>query len=334
MANLRIGLELPIELLSIEQTFAIGRLAEERGLSSIWVQEGLGKDAVSLLGALATATDSIRLATGPINIYTRTPYLIAMTASTLHEMTLGRFILGLTPGQSTTIETHHGLPLVAPDKVAGRVADVMRIVKGLLAGDELTIDTGAFLLRGAALPIDEPTVVPIYLNARQAEMLEVVGSLLEGAILSIATPAWIRDFAIPHITIGAHQVQRDVSAVDIAYHPILCVSEDEDAAIDAAREAVAPYFKNPIVIDLLRDHGFEHEIGRFERRKRSGEAEFVPNDLVQAVTLVGHPDNVSNRILEFEAAGVTHMILRPYPVADQSAFDAAVQIIDLLRPNP
>jgi alkanesulfonate monooxygenase SsuD/methylene tetrahydromethanopterin reductase-like flavin-dependent oxidoreductase (luciferase family) len=328
VSKVRIGLELPTDLLTTEQVMSLGKLADRRGLDSLWLQEGSGREVVGLLGALAGATGTIRLATGPINVYTRTPYLMAMTALTLDELSGGRFILGLTPGQSPAIETLHGLTISPPDDVPIRVAEILRIVKGLLAGEVVSLDGRFMHVQAARLPVDGPLAVPIYINARQAEMLEAAGELIDGAILSIATPQWVREFAVPHVSAGAARSGRDLSEVDIAYHPILCLSDDEPAAVEAARAVVAPYFQNAEVIDLLRAYGYADEIERIEEAKRRGAAVVASDELVRAITLVGDPTTVATRIEAYRDAGVNHMIIRPYPVAGQSAYEAAADAIE------
>jgi alkanesulfonate monooxygenase SsuD/methylene tetrahydromethanopterin reductase-like flavin-dependent oxidoreductase (luciferase family) len=183
------------------------------------------------------------------------------------------------------------------------------------------------------LPSAGPSEVPIYINARQGEMLEAVGELIDGAILSIATPQWVREFALPRIAAGADRAGRPVASVDVAYHPVLCLHEDEQRAIDSARQIVAPYFRNAEVIELLRAYGFPDEVDRIEASLRRGDPAEPSDDLVRAITLVGPPEVVAERIAAFEAAGVTNMIIRPYPVSGESAFEATEDAINSLMIN-
>ena len=79
-------------------TFA--RAAEECRYEALFVPEAWGRDAFVTLGALARVTERIGLGTGIVNIYTRTPALLAMAALTLDEISGGRAVLGLgTSGQ-------------------------------------------------------------------------------------------------------------------------------------------------------------------------------------------------------------------------------------------
>ena len=55
--------------------------AEANGLDSFWVTEGAGGDAFSLLAAAGVSTTALRLGTAIVNVYSRTPTVLAMAAS-------------------------------------------------------------------------------------------------------------------------------------------------------------------------------------------------------------------------------------------------------------
>ena len=105
---MRIGLEVSATHLGAEELLRLSKVAEQSGVDSLWVSEDIGRDAVALLGALARSTSRLKLATGVINTYTRTPFLIAMAAVTLQELCAGRFILGLADAHTGFNEKMHG----------------------------------------------------------------------------------------------------------------------------------------------------------------------------------------------------------------------------------
>lgn len=61
----------------------------------MWLPEFWAHDALSPLGALAHATVSIRLGTAVVQLGTRTPAMLAMSAMTLQQLSGGRFVLGV-----------------------------------------------------------------------------------------------------------------------------------------------------------------------------------------------------------------------------------------------
>src|SRR4029453_10139752 len=71
------------------------QLADELGYDSFWVPEGWAYEVSTLLTEMALATKRIKLATGILNVSSRSPGLLAMTAATLDEISEGRFILGI-----------------------------------------------------------------------------------------------------------------------------------------------------------------------------------------------------------------------------------------------
>ena len=64
-------------------------LAEERGYEAIWLPEAIGSDALTQLTFLATATRRIKLGTGILPIFYRTPTLLAMSAGSLNDISRG-----------------------------------------------------------------------------------------------------------------------------------------------------------------------------------------------------------------------------------------------------
>jgi len=330
MTSSGIALELAPGRLSLGEMFRLSSLAEERGLESVWLQEDISRDIVSVLGALSQTTERIGIATGPINVWSRTPYLMAMTAASLAELSGGRFRLGLSPGHQPTVESLHGLSLIPLDDAPKRVREILLVLKALLAGRSVSLDGTYIHVTEAQLSSAPRFEVPVYINARQGEILESVGELIAGAIISIATPQWFSEYAMPRIASGAARAGRDVADVDIAYHPVLCLSDDVERAIEAARRAVSPYFRNAEVQRLLTDYGYGAEMERLAAEREAG-AEMTPSDeLVRAICLVGDADMVSRRIDEYRAVGVRLMIMRPYPVAGESHADAVRQAIDQL----
>ena len=100
------------------------QLADELGYDSFWVPEAWGYEISTLLAEMAPRTKRIKLGTGILNVYSRSPGLIAMTAATLDEMSEGRFILGLGPSGSAVIEGFTR----AFDRPPTQVYDVIRVV--------------------------------------------------------------------------------------------------------------------------------------------------------------------------------------------------------------
>src|SRR5262245_4914633 len=102
------------------------KLAAELGYDSFWVPEAWGYDATSLITEMAVATKRIKLGTGILNAFSRSPGLLAMTAATIDEISEGRFMLGIGASGKNVIEGFHGRPF---DKPLTQVRDIIRVIR-------------------------------------------------------------------------------------------------------------------------------------------------------------------------------------------------------------
>ena len=115
------------------------QLADELGYDSFWLPEAWGYEIFTLLTEMAVHTKRIKLGTGIVNVFSRTPGLLAMSAATVDEISEGRFILGIGASGKNVIEGFHGRPF---EKPLTQVRDVIRVMRTLLAGQKLS-DAGA-----------------------------------------------------------------------------------------------------------------------------------------------------------------------------------------------
>ncbi|MGH7857716.1 MAG: LLM class flavin-dependent oxidoreductase, partial [Candidatus Binatia bacterium] len=88
--------------------------AERLGVHSVWSAEAWGYDALTPLAYLAAKTKTIKLGTGIVQVGSRTPAMIAMSALTMQALSGGRFILGLGSSGPQVVEGWHGVPFRAP----------------------------------------------------------------------------------------------------------------------------------------------------------------------------------------------------------------------------
>src|SRR6202012_4588376 len=79
-------------------------LAEKLGYESAWIAEGHGGDQFAILAACAARTSRIQLGTSISSVFVRTAPTIAMAASTVADLSGGRFILGLGSSHKAQVE--------------------------------------------------------------------------------------------------------------------------------------------------------------------------------------------------------------------------------------
>jgi len=144
----------------------LGQVAEEKGFDAILVNEGRG-DALACAEAIALGTTRIKVGTNIANIYFRHPFLTAMTAATISELSDGRLLLGLGISHRPLIESL-GMKMEHPRQY---MRSYVQTVKQALSGQPI----GSFFRpRPSAQP------VPVYVAAVTSESAEVGGELADG----------------------------------------------------------------------------------------------------------------------------------------------------------
>ena len=162
---------------------------ERAGLDIVFVPEAYSFDAVSALGYLAASTERVELASGILQLYTRTPTLTAMTAAGLDYVSDGRFILGLGASGPQVIEGFHGVPYDAPIARTREVIDICRQVWRRETvehqGKHYTIPLPAEQGTGLGKPlklINKPVRerIPILIAALGPKNVELAAEIAEG----------------------------------------------------------------------------------------------------------------------------------------------------------
>ena len=146
--------------------------AESLGYDAFYLAEGWGHDASVLLAEVATRTSRIQVGTGVLNVWGRSAAQIAMLATSLNEISNGRFVLGLGAGSPTLAEGLHDVPFRAPVQRLGAVARQVRI---LLDGGRVTPADGG---RGLRLALG-PSPVPIALAALGPAAIRLTGEVAD-----------------------------------------------------------------------------------------------------------------------------------------------------------
>src|SRR6187549_721989 len=99
---------------------------EKAGLDSVWVAEAYGFDSPTLMGYLAAKTETVKIGSAILNIYSRTPGALIQTAAGLDNVSGGRAIIGLGASGPQVIEGFHGVPY---DKPLGRTREIVDLLR-------------------------------------------------------------------------------------------------------------------------------------------------------------------------------------------------------------
>ena len=226
--------------------------AEELGYSAIFVAEGWGHDVSVLLAEIATCTTRIGLGTGVINVWGRSPAMIAMLAASLDELSGGRFVLGLGTGSPALAEGLHDIPFSRP---VARLGQVARQARRLLDGERIdpSVPGGATLLRLAVRPSSR---IPIQMAALGPQAVRLTGELAD---------AWC-PFLLPlsGLKEGIRLIEEGTARSENSMPQIrpglpVAVSPDPSAARELATWWVRFYLTSmgPLYARTLRNLGFD-----------------------------------------------------------------------------
>jgi len=313
----KIGVILPYEGgLPFADALEMTQRAEALGFDSVWVPEAWGTDAISLLGALAARTERIRLGTGIVNVFSRTPTLLGQTAATLDLISNGRFILGLGTSGHQVISGWHGMRF---DRPLQRMRETVEIVRRVLRQERLRFEGEIFTLNQGLKLLARPVrpTVPIFLATLTPAGLRLTGEVADGWIPTLFSPDHL-DLFRPELEAGARAAGRSLDSLEIApYVPVL-IDDDRSAARDAIRPWVALYVggmgsraKN-FYNEVVQRYGFKEEARDIQELYLTGKKleaiRRVPDTLVDAITIVGPPAYVRERIEAWSSAGVTLLL--------------------------
>ena len=126
---------------------ALARRADRLGYHTLWIGESWGQEVFTLLSMVACTTSAIRVGPGIVNVFSRTPGLIAQSIATLDVVSDGRAVLGLGTSGRIVVEQWHG---VKYEKPLQRTREYIEILRKALAGERVNHEGAIFKLGGAS----------------------------------------------------------------------------------------------------------------------------------------------------------------------------------------
>ena len=313
---------------TVEQVVAL----EKAGLDVVWVAEAYGFDSPTLMGYLAAKTETITIGSAILNIYSRTPALIAQTAAGLDYVSDGRAVLGIGASGPQVIEGWHGVPYSKP---LGRTREIVDIVRRALRREVLTND-GIVTLplpEGKGTGLGKPLKmlthpvrdsIPIYIASLGQKSVQATAEIADGWLPFLFVPEKAGDVWGKAMEAGKADRDPALAPLEISAGGMIAVGDDVKGLLDFVRPMAALYIggmgargKN-FYNDLACQYGYEAEARRIQdlyldgRKKEAEEA--VPLELLEMGNLVGPESYVRERIQAFRDAGVTS--LQVTPVAD------------------
>jgi len=303
--------------------------AERLGYDSVWTSEAYGCDAIVPLSFMAARTTRIGLGTAIMQMPARTPAMTAMTAMTLDRLSGGRFRLGIGPSGPQVVEGWHGVPYGRP---ITRTREYVSIVRTILArevrlehrGYHYQIPYTGKDATGLGKPLKSilhgRADMKIYTAAITPKGLECSGEVADGVF-----PVWMDpeqpETLVPYIEEGLAKSGRDAAACDFDIAPfVTCIlGDDLDSCRMPVKGMLALYIggmgargKN-FYTDYAIRLGHEEAALKIQDLYLDGKKEeamaAVPNELADAVALIGPRERIAERIEVWKASRATTLLL-------------------------
>jgi F420-dependent oxidoreductase-like protein len=297
------------------------RAADACGYDSFWLPEAWERESFSTLAEIAARTDHIGLATGIINVFSRSPALIAMGAATIDEISGGRFRLGLGTSGARVVEDLHG---VRYEKPLTRLREAVAIIRKLLSAERVDFDGECFKLSRFKLGFKPVRAdIPIYIAALTSKSLVQLGEIADGW-LPAHWPRAALARGIGDISLGAKRACRDVKQIDIAPFVNVVVSDDLKRARNEARLPIAYYVggMGNYYHQSLAGLGFQAEADQIRALWQAGRPKeaikAVTDRVVDAIAICGTLESCRARLDEMAEYGAT-MTVVPIPSGGATA---------------
>jgi len=311
--------------------------ADKLGFHSVWAAEAYGSDAVTPVAWIAAQTEKIHVGTAIMQMPARTPAMTAMTASTLDQLSGGRFLLGLGVSGPQVVEGWHG---VAYGKPLTRTREYVTIIRAILAreapvefkGEHYQIPYTGPGASGLGKPLKSilhgRKDLPIYTASIGPNGVACSAEVADGLI-----PVWMNpermDLFQPDLTKGfakanesrkkAGLPEKSLANFDIAPFVTCILGDDVEKCRMPVKGMLALYIggmgargKN-FYNDYAKRLGYEEVAVKIQdlylAGKKAEAMALVPNKLVDEIALLGPKERIRDRIQAWKAGKVPTLLI-------------------------
>jgi F420-dependent oxidoreductase-like protein len=315
-----------------DEAVEIVQAAERAGFESVWVAESYGSDVVSVLAWLVPQTSTVNLGAAIMQVPARAPAAAAMAGVTIDALSGGRFIFGFGPSGPQVSEGWYGVPYAKP---WGRTREYVEIVREIVVREgrlehegphyKLPLTDGEGVTgQGKALKLNVHPVrsdIPIFLGAIGRKSVELAAEIADGWIPIFFSVDAFEETWGEHIEAGLAKGGR--AREDLEVSPSLQVAIDGDlgTARGVVKAGLLLYLggmgsrKTNFYVDLACRFGFEDAALEIQSLyldgNREAAYEAIPDELVDATSLIGSESEVAERLESFEGAGIDRLIVSP-----------------------
>ncbi|MDB5478982.1 MAG: Alkanesulfonate monooxygenase SsuD/methylene tetrahydromethanopterin reductase-like [Caulobacteraceae bacterium] len=267
------------------QVIELAKEAEKRGFEGIYCPTAGGTDCLALCQAIAQATHTIHVGTSIQPIYFRLPAELARGAAFIHEVSGGRFRLGIGVTHAP-VHAAHGLNVGKP------LGDMRAYVAAMRTAEATT----------GPLP-------PIVLATLRTKMLALAAEIGDGAVWANGSRSYM-----PTQLKTIPQEKREAGFFLGDMVPTV-IDADEAAAKAVLKKTLALYCRLPNYRNYWKEAGYVEEMAAIEAAIAAGDFASLPGLMTDRWLadncLFGSPTKVRDGVEAWFDAGITTPIIVP-----------------------
>jgi F420-dependent oxidoreductase-like protein len=313
-----------------EDALEVVHAAERLGYESVWAAESYGSDVVSVLAWLSGQTETINLGAAIMQVPARPPAAAAMAGATIDKLSGGRFLFGFGPSGPQVSEGWYGVPYAKP---WGRTREYIEVVREIVAREGPIEHSGTHYTlplpggEGKPLKLNFHPLrgeIPVFVGAIGRKSVELAAEIADGWIPIFFSVDAFEETWGEHLEAGFARGGRERSDLEVSPSLQVAIDGDLEAAKSVVKAGLVLYFggmgsrKTNFYVDLAHRFGFGEVADEVQRRfqdgDRGGAFEAMPDEIVEATSLVGSEAEVAERVERFRGAGIDRLIVSPVHV--------------------
>lgn len=296
----------------VAELTSLARAAEQAGFSRVWLAENNGLEAASAAAAVACTT-GLEVGTAIVPVFTRSPALLTMMASTLSDLSRRPVHLGIGAGGQVLVRDWHGQNFDTP---LTAVREAIDIIEQALTGERTSYAGKVHRCDGFRLSTPPAAPVHVYVGGMGPKMTELAGQRADGLILT-----WI-----PASDVPSYRKRLDESAAGRPQRPRLvtriyvAVVDDLPAVREGVRHEMVEYLLSPPYGRYFTSIGHGADVdgvrAAFAAGDRTASAAAVSDELLDKVLIAGtSTDDLVDAIASYLHAGADECLFQPVPIA-------------------
>lgn len=292
---------------------------EALGLEGIWAPQ-LWSPGFIPLATAAAVTTRVKLGTGVVHAFSRSPLETACSALDLDLISGGRCVLGIGPTVRWWNEDWHGVEYGKPIRHLREAVEVIRMIirkghtgtLGKFDGEYYKLNLDRF--QSLTPPVRED--IPIYIPAVYETACRLAGEIADGLPgHPIWCEPWIIDRVVPAVTKGLQRAGRQRVSFDLNIWLFVAPGADKRECINDTRASLAFYASFAQYERYFDACGFGAEARAMcqaaQAKDQAAVLRACPDRMVEHFALVGPIDEIRPRLERIGAVADSFTLCAP-----------------------